>query len=144
MYTVLCRVIVDNQCELQHFSSQADGTFDAGHRERNAVGQTNLTVPRFCQDDFRSPTVVEKEGHVQTYPPSHRTKSGSIMALQLCQVILAQLIECIRSYHTHVPTQNLSILASFCPGLICCAGRSRRYSCLCDGMVAKPPQEDGV
>ena len=59
VYTVHCRVIVDNKCEFQHSSSHGDCNFDA--RLVSNYGKTNnISSLRFRQDDLRSPTQVRR------------------------------------------------------------------------------------
>ena len=59
VYTVHCRVIVDNKCEFQHSSSHGDCNFDA--RLVSNYGKTNnISSLRFRQDDLRSPTQLRR------------------------------------------------------------------------------------
>ena len=65
MYTVQCRVIVDNKCEFQHSSSRGDCNFDARLvSQTRKYQQTNMSEIR--QADLRSPTWVphNKRRHV--------------------------------------------------------------------------------
>ena len=60
MYTVQCRVIVDNKCEFQHSSSHDESTFDARLVNKTRKDQrTNCS--EICQDDLRSPTHVKQK-----------------------------------------------------------------------------------
>ena len=60
MYTVQCRDIVDNKCELQLSSSHDDCTFGARLVSKTRKDQQAIMSLRFCQDDIRSTTQVEK------------------------------------------------------------------------------------
>ena len=76
MYTVQCRVIVDNKCEFQHCESKT-----------RKYKQANISEVR--QDDFRSPTQVQ---HTIRKTRSHLAGCESFKTRQFCQPILAQPI----------------------------------------------------
>ena len=57
MYTVQCRVIVDNKCEFQ-LSSHCDCNFDARLVSKTRKDQ-QTTISEIRQDDLRSPTQVQ-------------------------------------------------------------------------------------
>ena len=96
MCIVQCRVIVDNKGEFQHSSSRGDCTFDARLASKTLM-EEQATVFRCCLDDLRSPTLVEKK--------KTRSECCSVVVLKLCQQILVQPIQCVRSRRTRVPTQ---------------------------------------
>ena len=57
VYSVHCRVMVDNKCEFQHSSYHGDCNFDARLvSETRKYQQTNISEIR--QSDLRSPTQV--------------------------------------------------------------------------------------
>ena len=65
MYTVQCRVIVDNKCEFRH-SSHGDCNFDARLVTKTRKDQ-QTTVSEIRQDDLRSSTHVQQKKKEDTF-----------------------------------------------------------------------------
>ena len=94
MYTVLCRVIVDNKCEFQHSSSHGDCNFDARSLRAKRGSTNKITFLRFVRMAFGH----RLKFHAQKKRTrSHLAECESLKTRQFCQPRLVQPIQCVNS-----------------------------------------------
>ena len=108
MYTVQCRVIVDNKCEFQHASSHGDCNFDTSLVSKTRKDQQTIISESLSR-------WVEKKGrHVQKkrVVRSWLSKCGSTVTLQVCYLILVQPIHCVL-LHVYQHSQVLRYVRIF-------------------------------